>query len=158
MLIKLGLGVVVRQAVEIRINVRKVSLFFACLFFGISAITQIVNQHFRMHLLLNEQRWRLHHQLRPAKLILATPDKLRIEIPVAPFVRNLNRMPLVLRHHRLILGRGDVLPRRLIVCEGRHRLPLSPLCAFGRHANPPSWPLRLRQPRPPCQTRLSLWL
>ena len=64
-----------------------------------------------MHLLLNEKRRRLNDEVGPVLHVLATPDELRVEVAVAPLVRDLNRALIVLLQQRLMLGGGDVLSR-----------------------------------------------
>ena len=80
---------------------------------------QILDQHLRMHLLLDVERRRLHPQLRLLILrILAPPDQLRIQIAVATRVGHADRTLLVAAHHRLQFGRRDVLARRVLVADG----------------------------------------
>ena len=54
----------------------------------------------------------------PVLLVLAPPHELGIEVTVAPLVGDADGAHLLLAHHRLVLGRGDVPPRRLLVAEG----------------------------------------
>ena len=71
-----------------------------------------------MHLLLDEQRRRLHHEVRPVLRVLAAPYELRVEVAVTPLVGHLDGAAVVRRHHRLILGGGDVLTRGVAMREG----------------------------------------
>ena len=71
-----------------------------------------------MHLFLDIQRRRMHHQVGPVLLILAAPDQLRIEIAVATFVSHTDGALVILLQHRLVFSRRDVLARRLLVREG----------------------------------------
>ena len=46
--------------------------------------------------LVDEKRRCLHHQIRPVLLILPTPNKLRVEVPIAPLVGGLDGTPVVI--------------------------------------------------------------
>ena len=70
-----------------------------------------------MDLFLDVERRGVDDQVGPVLLILAAPDELRIEIAVAALVGDADRVLLVLLHHRLVFGGGDVLARGLVVLE-----------------------------------------
>ena len=118
-------GVVVRQPVEVR---EKIRMIFVPL--SVSALHQVVDQRLGVNLLLDEERRRLNHEIRPVLRILAAPDQLRIEIAIAALVGNFDRV--VLRHQRLVFRRRNVLPRRFLV---RQRFDL--LGGFARHHSAP---------------------
>ena len=86
-----------------------------------------------MNLLLDKEWWGLHDQIGPSFFVLSTPYELGIEIAVAAFVGNPDRAPVVILHHGLILGGGDVLARSVPVPDGGDLLsqlsfPRSPSC------------------------------
>ena len=92
--------------------------FMAMIRLGLLALAEhIVDQRFRMYLLLNEKRRRLNYEVGPVLHVLAAPDELRVEVAVTPLVRDLNRVLIFFGKQRLILGGRDVLPRRLTVGE-----------------------------------------
>ena len=72
-----------------------------------------------MHLLLDVERRRLDDEVAPVLLVLAAPDELRIEVAVAPLVRDAHRRLVRLIDERLVLGGRDV---RAGVLEVRERL------------------------------------
>ena len=72
-----------------------------------------------MHLLLDEKRRRLHHQIRPVLMVLAAPDELRVEVAVTPLIGDLDGIAVVLRQHCLVLSRGDIGAFGLAVRDGR---------------------------------------
>ncbi len=113
--VKLGAGVVVRQAVEVG---EQIELVVRRLLSRLAAPQQVVDQHLRVDLLLDEQRRRLNDEVGPVLLVLASPDELRVEVAVAALVRHLDGALVGLLHHRLVLRRGDVLARRLVVGDG----------------------------------------
>ncbi len=78
---------------------------------------QVVNQHLGMDLLLDVERRRMDHQIGPVLLVLAAPDELRVEVAVAALVGHADRALLLLLHHRLEFGRGNVLALGLVVLE-----------------------------------------
>ena len=57
-------------------------------------------------------------EVAPVLNVLPAPHELRVAVFVAALVRNANRVLLLLRDDRLILGRGNVLPR--VVVRDRH--------------------------------------
>ena len=71
---------------------------------------------FGMDLLLDVERRRVHDQVGPVLLVLAAPDELRVEVAVAPLVGHADRVLLVLPHHGLKLGSGNILPRVASSC------------------------------------------
>ena len=75
-LIELGAGVFARQAVEVGEKVDlKTRLARKPLRLRRLAVSQqVVDQRLRMHLLLDEERRRLYHQVRPVLLVLAAPE------------------------------------------------------------------------------------
>ena len=123
-LVELGTGVLVGQPVEVGEQVGLEAGLARCPFrFRVLGLPeQVGDQRLRVHLLLDEERRRLDHEVRPVLLVLAAPDKLRVEIAVAAFVLDLDRAPVTLRHHRFVLGRRDVPARRLLVGEGFYTL------------------------------------
>jgi hypothetical protein len=114
--VELGHRLLVRQAVEIGEEVRHRRRL---LLSPLSALPQeIVDQHLRVHLLLDVERRRLDDQVGPVLLVLAAPDELRVEIAVPPLILFADRRLLLLVHDRLELGRRDVaalvrVPQRL---------------------------------------------
>ena len=78
---------------------------------------QVVDQHLGVDLFLDVERRGVDDEVAPVLLILAAPDELRIEVAVAALVGHADRVLLVLLHHRLVFGGGDVLPRGLVVLE-----------------------------------------
>lgn len=119
-LVELGLGVVVGQAVEVgeEIHLRALSPgpFPACERGEVAL--QVVDQHLGVNLFLNVERRCVNNQIRPVLLILATPDKLWVEVAVAALVGHADGSQLFLLHDRLVFGSGYVLARRLVVLEG----------------------------------------
>ena len=74
-----------------------------------------------MDLVLDVQRRSLHHEVRPVLLVLAAPHQLRVQIPIAALVGDTDRALLLLPHHRLKLGGGNVFAGRVLVgerCDG----------------------------------------
>jgi hypothetical protein len=66
-------------------------------------------------LLLDVERRGGDDQVARVGLVLAAPDELRIEVPVAPLVGEPHRSLRPLVEHRLVLRRRDVRPRRVAV-------------------------------------------
>ena len=67
---------------------------------------EIVDQNLWMDFLLDVERRRVHHQVRPVGIVLAAPDQLRVKVTVAPLVGEADRRALVVRKNRLKLRRG----------------------------------------------------
>ena len=63
------------------------------------------------------------HEVAYVLLVLATPDKLRVQVAVAPLVGHPQRRVRLLLHHRLVLCRGDVGAGVLLVAQDLYRLP-----------------------------------
>ena len=92
-LVELGLGAVVRQAVEVG---EQVGLGLGR---GVLAVPapvlrpapQVVDEDLGVDLLLDEERRRLRDEVRPVLLVLAAPDELRVEVAVAALVGDLGR-------------------------------------------------------------------
>ena len=78
---------------------------------------EIVDQHFWVDLFLDIERWGVNDEVAPVLLILAPPDELRVEVPIAPIVRHTHRRLVLVPGDRLELGGRDVLPR-VVVREG----------------------------------------
>ncbi len=78
---------------------------------------KLVDQRLGVHLLLDVERRRRHHQIAPILLVLAAPDELRIEVAIAPLPGHPQRALLLLFHQRLVLGGGDVLARVVAVLQ-----------------------------------------
>ena len=115
MLVELGSLGVLRQAVEVGEQVELLGGRGVLA----EAAHQVVDQRLGMNLLLDVERRRGHVERRKVLLVFAAPDKLRVEVAVAPRVGNTQRAALVVRiDHRLILDRRDVLPLGLAVGEG----------------------------------------
>ena len=79
-LVELGLRAVVRQTVEVG---EQVGLGLGRGVFAIPAPVlrpppQVVDEHLWVHLLLDEERRRLHDDVGPVLLVLAAPDELRV--------------------------------------------------------------------------------
>ena len=127
--VELGAGVAVRQAVEVG---EEIGLVLARLLASPAPPHQIVDQRLGVDLLLDEQRRRLDDEVRPVFHVLAPPDELRVEVPVAAPPGDLDRILVLLRHHRLVLRGRDVLPRRLPVGQ---RPDLPGLLRFSRHGS-----------------------
>ena len=85
---------------------------------GEGLLAQVIDEHLGVDLLLDVERRRRHHQVGPVLQVLAPPDQLRVEVAVAALVGHLDRVQLAFRHHRLMLGRGDVSAGGLLVDEG----------------------------------------
>ena len=123
-LVELGAGILVGQPVEVGEEVGLEATLARRLFrlriLGLPE--QVGDQRLRVHLLLDEERRYLHHEVRPVLLVLAAPDELRVEIAVAAFVGDLDRPPVAFGHHGFVLGGGDVLARCLPVGEVLHAL------------------------------------
>src|SRR5262249_51841526 len=81
---------------------------------GFGLTDQVVDQDFGMDLLLDVERRSRHNQAGPVLIILPAPDELRIEIPVAAVVSQLDRRLLLLPHQRLVLDSRQILPLRLV--------------------------------------------
>jgi len=71
-----------------------------------------------MDLFLDVERWGMDDEVGPVLLVLAAPDQLRIQIPIAPLVGHAHGRLLVLAQDRLVLGRRDVLAGGVVVDEG----------------------------------------
>src|SRR5690606_18358088 len=54
---------------------------------------------------------RLDDKIGPEFIVLASPNELRIQVPVAPFDHHFNRLADMLVHHSLVLDRRNVLAR-----------------------------------------------
>ena len=67
-----------------------------------------------MDLLLYVERRRLGDQGLGVLLVLPAPHELRVEVPVAALVGDLNGMELLALHHGLVFGRGNVLAGVLV--------------------------------------------
>ena len=131
-LVELGLGVGVGQAVEVGEKVDLLAVLLRrrarCRVPRLKA-PEVVNEDFGVDLFLNIEGRRLHHEAGPILPVLAAPDELGVKVGITaalfvlqpgglPGVLHPHRLLLVLPHHRLIFGRGDVLARRLVVGEG----------------------------------------
>ena len=115
MLVELGLGVLGRQAVEVG---ERVGLVFVWLVAVPGLAHQVVYESLGVDPLLDVQGRRVNYKVGPVLLVLAPPDELRVEVPVAPLVGHLNRALLFLPHQRLVLGRGQVPASSLVVRQG----------------------------------------
>jgi hypothetical protein len=83
---------------------------------------KLVYEDLGMDLFLDIERWRLDNEIRPILQVFPSPNELRIKIAVTAFVGNLNRRLVFFAHHGLVLGSGDVSPRRLVVSKKFHLL------------------------------------
>lgn len=146
MLVKLGLGIPIGHPIEIieqrQLGVLPLSrwLLFGCL--GTLAIArhadQIVDEHLRMHLLLDIQRWCMDDQVRPVLLILAPPNKLRIQVRVARIPYRHRRL-LIVADHGAILDRRYVLPLVVGVPNGIDGLDGLFVAGLFRHGESQEW-------------------
>ena len=118
--VELGPGVGVGQAVEVgeEVQLRVGRARADRLRARLAAPAQVVDQRLGVDLLLDVERRRVDDEVGGILPILAAPHQLRIEIAVAAFVGDAHRRTLVLLHHRLVFGGGDVLARGLVVDEG----------------------------------------
>ena len=143
-LIELGAGVFARQAVEIgeQVDLEPRLAREPLRLRRLAVSQQVVDQRLRMHLLLDEERRRLHHQVRPVLPVLAAPDELRVQVAVSAFVRNLDRTSVVLCHHGFVLRGGDVLAGGCVVNKHFN----APGCSSLGHCvtTPPGVPQRPR--------------
>ncbi|MDQ3002762.1 MAG: hypothetical protein M3Y08_16055 [Fibrobacterota bacterium] len=114
-LVELGLGIIIRQAVEVReqvhFDVRDLVLILA-------APQQVIDQHLGVDFFLDVQGRGMHHQIGPVLLVLAAPDQLRVQILVAALVGHANGGLGVLAHHALVFCGGDVFAGGFVVLEG----------------------------------------
>jgi hypothetical protein len=78
---------------------------------------QVIDERLGMHLFLNVEGRSMDNEIAPVLLIFSPPDKLRIEVGVARVTKFL-RFPLLILHHGLMLGGGDILPLLIGVVEG----------------------------------------
>ena len=128
-LIELRPGIIAGEPVEvgeqIRLDLRAVAALPGLPVPALPA--QVVDEHLRVDLLLDEQRRRLHDEVGPVLRVLAAPDELGIEVAVAALVSDLDGALLGALHHGPELGRGDVLARRVLVPERLDSLPGSVL-------------------------------
>jgi len=122
MLVKLGSGRLPWQAVEVGEQIQLLGRFLCLGFFALAA--QIIHQYLGMHFFLDIEGRRLHHQVRPVLYVLAAPDQLRVQIPVAPLIGNPQGCQFIIPHHGLKFGSGDILAACLIMGDGVN--------AFGR--------------------------
>jgi len=76
---------------------------------------QVGDQRLRVHLLLDVERRRLHHEVGGVLLVLAAPNKLRIKVAIAALIRDAKRRLILLAHQRLVLHRRDILASGAIV-------------------------------------------
>ena len=115
MLVELGPGVGVVQAVEVgeQVELRRVVLLAAA-----GEAHQVVHQDFGVDLLLGEQRWGGDDQVAVVLLVLAAPDQLRVEVPIAPLVGDADWQPVGVGHDWLQFGRRDVPPGVVRVGDG----------------------------------------
>lgn len=113
--VKLGLRFEIGQAVEVGEEVGH--RLGTAVLPRLRLPAQVVDQHLRVHLLLDVERRRGHHEVRPVLLVLAAPHELRIEVAIAPLIGDADRRLVRLRHHALELRRGDVLARGVRVRE-----------------------------------------
>src|SRR5665213_2479369 len=75
-----------------------------------------------MNFLLDVDRRRVHYQIAPILLILATPYQLRIQITVAPLVRDAQWVFRILLNDALVFGGRYVQPFCFVVDECLDRL------------------------------------
>ncbi|OPZ67874.1 MAG: hypothetical protein BWY82_02684 [Verrucomicrobia bacterium ADurb.Bin474] len=118
MLVKLGFGILAGQAIEVA---KQVHLRVAGVIGQFRLAQQIFDQCLGMDLLLNVERWGLHHKVGPILLVLAPPYQLRIEVTVAGVASFLGRLLLFL-HNGFELGRRNVAPLGIVVLERLNRL------------------------------------
>ncbi|MEQ1760906.1 MAG: hypothetical protein ABL986_21590 [Vicinamibacterales bacterium] len=93
------------HAIEVReqINLRPCRL-------GLRALglpQKVVDQHLRVQLLLDVERWRLGDEVAPVLIVLSTPDELRVQVSVSGIPDFLARSVHGLEH-RLVLGGRNV--------------------------------------------------
>ena len=118
-LVELGPRVVARQPVEVREQVG-----LSVLVPGLGSAPpclalEVVYEHLGVHLLLDEQRRRLHSQLGRSRHVLAAPHELRVEVSVAPFEGDADGVLVGGVEHRLELGCRDVRARGCLMLDGR---------------------------------------
>ena len=125
-LVELGLGAVVGQAVEVG---EEVNLFGGLAWPGSltpgpspggrgEEALEVVDQDLGVDLFLDVDRRGVDDEVGPVLLVLAAPDQLRVEVAVAALVGDAHGRLLVLLHHRLVFGGGDVLASGVVVLEG----------------------------------------
>jgi hypothetical protein len=74
-----------------------------------------------MKFFLDVERRRVDDEVTPVLLVLAAPDKLRIEIGIARIPDRLGLF-LLLLNYGLVLGRRNIFALGLIVCQRFNRL------------------------------------
>src|SRR5262245_17579911 len=105
MLVEVGTVGTLSNAVEIR---EKVDLGAGLLDLCASRLLeQVVDEHLRVYLLLDVERWRLDDDVAPVLVVLAAPDKLRVKVWVVR-VTNLSWSGVFSAEYGLVLGRRDV--------------------------------------------------
>ena len=122
--VELGARGAVRQAVEVGEEVGRGGRLLLPPFLRLAQ--QVVDQHLGVHLLLDVERRRLDHEVGHVLLVLAAPDKLRVEVAVAALVGHADRRLVLIRHDGMVFRRRDVAPRRLAMRERLDGLGLLP--------------------------------
>jgi hypothetical protein len=86
MLVELRLVHALRDPVEVGKEIRhKLTRLMLPL---LRVAQEVVDQRLGMHLLLDVERRRVHHEVAPILLVLPAPHQLGIQVPVPPLVRN----------------------------------------------------------------------
>ena len=108
MLIKLGFGVVIGEAVEVGEEIELCARFGFFLVFAL--FEQVIDQRFGMHFFLNIERGGIHHEVGPVLLVFAAPDQLRIEIAIAAGIRDLDRTAIIMLDNGFHFRRRNIRP------------------------------------------------
>src|ERR1700683_4414046 len=106
MLIELGLVHALWNSIEVG---EKICSCLAGFVFALASFAQqVVYQNLGLNLLLDIQRRRIDDQICPVLLVFASPDQLRIEVPITAFIFYANRIFLSFLQDGLVFRRRDV--------------------------------------------------
>ena len=117
MLVEVGAVSALGQAVEVGEHVQLHARILPAL---LGLAHQVGDERLGMHLLLDVQGRHVDHQVGEVLLVLAAPHQLGIQVAVATLVGFLEERFLLLAHHGLVLGGGDVGAGVILVAQGFH--------------------------------------
>ena len=115
MLVEVGAVGPFGQAVEVGEHIQLLPLILPA-FLGLPH--QVGDERLGVDLLLDVERRHVDHQVGQVLLVLAPPYQLGIQVPVAALVGLAQGRFLLLLHHGLVLGGGNVGARVFLVAEG----------------------------------------
>jgi hypothetical protein len=130
-LVELGASLLVGQTVEVGEQVRHWRVCFLAPLAGLP--------YLRVDIPLDIKRRSLNDQVGPILFVLTAPNELRVEIAIAPLIRDADRGLFLIAHHRLKLGGRYVASLIPVAQRGNRDLPAWHVLLFPSYKAGQAW-------------------